>query len=99
MPATTTKPASPMPTHTVRLTICIDATPYAVHPLGRDAMPFGAVRAFRLTRADRRMGKVSHVVVEGIEGLACSCGDQTYRRTPQGTICKHLAACQACGLF
>ena len=99
--AAETKPSKPTAkgARKVRLTLALDGTPYTVKPMAREALPSGAVRGFTLSRIDRRKGKVSHVVAEGFEGLSCSCGDQTYRQTPNGGQCKHLAACRACGLF
>ena len=92
-------PTDAAPAHRARLTLDLDGTPYVVRPVPRGRLPPGAVRAFTLTRPDRRLGKVRHRVAEGLEGLACTCGDQQYRQAPVQGLCKHLAACLACGLF
>ena len=100
--ATTTQ-AKPIPAapaaRRVRLTLAIEGTAYAVRPVQREAMPEGAIRAFTLSRSDHRLGRVVHRIAENFDGLVCSCGDQTYRQTPTGGQCKHLAAVVACGLF
>lgn len=83
----------------VRLTLALDGTPYTVRPLPRAELPPDAVRGFVLTRTDARVGKVRHAIVEGLDGLACSCGDSTYRQLPAGGRCKHIEAALACGLF
>ena len=87
------------PTRKARLVLIINDTRYVIKPLGADASPTNSVRAFTMTRDDSGRGKVTHTVAETIEGLFCTCGDQTYRQRSQGTQCKHLAAAVACGLF
>lgn len=102
MPATAPKSQGPTVAasgHKVRLTIALDDVPYVVRPVRGDALPFSAVRGFTFTRTDRRLGRVTHTLIEGFEGVACSCGDQTFRQTPKGGECKHLAAARAVGLF
>lgn len=106
MPAATSiKPShgrtNPTPArgHRVRLTLCIDGIPYAVRPLGRADLPFGAVRGFVLSRTDAQVGRVRHAIAEGLDGPVCSCGDATFRQLPSGGECKHVAAARACGLF
>ncbi len=97
-PASSAGTSSETP-HRVRLTLLLNATPYTVKPIPRPNLPPGAVRGFWFSRTDGRIGKVQHQLVEAFEGLTCTCGDQTYRQSPAGGICKHLAAAQACGLF
>lgn len=106
MPATADKPVTPAPKtskaapqHRVRLTLCIDSTPYTLRPTPRADLPSGADRGFILTRTDRRVGKVRHAIVSGPGGVGCSCGDQTFRQSPNGGLCKHLAAARAVGLL
>lgn len=106
MPAATARQLSPPTTitttakgHRVRLTLCIDGTPYSVRPLARADLPFGAVRGFVLSRTDSRLGRVRHAIAEGLDGPVCSCGDATFRQLPSGGECKHVAAARACGLF
>lgn len=100
MATTTTSQTSQAATaHRVRLTLVLDSTPYTVHPIPSADLPPGAIKGFVLSRTDRRLGKVQHRVVEAFEGPSCNCGDQTYRQSPTGGICKHIAAAQACGLL
>lgn len=104
MPATARKPApsttNPTPAPGVaRLTLALDGVAYVVKPVGRAALPFGSVRGFTLSRIDRKQGRTTHTVADGFDGPSCTCPDQTYRQTPTGGICKHVAACQAVGLL
>ena len=92
---TTTEPT----THRASLTLRIDGTPYSVRPIARADLGPEVVRGFRLSRPDPKLGRVQHLIQESILGMACSCQDQQYRRSPAGDQCKHIAAAVACGLF
>lgn len=83
------------PTHgTCRLNLTINGTFYVVKP--NASREFGAVKAFRLRKADGTVYDVS----QDVHGLACDCPDFTFHRDgldPAG--CKHIKAMIACGLL
>lgn len=99
--ATTSRRSAPpaLVPHVARLTLAIDGTPYGVRPARGEDVPSEATRVFVLTRSDRRLGKVRHVVAMVPAGLVCSCGDARYRQLPLDADCKHCAACRVVGLF
>ena len=75
------------------LALRINGEPYRVRPLPTD---FGGIKAFRLTRSDGEY----HDIDRHVHVCECICGDFVFRREgldPAG--CKHVRACQACGLL
>lgn len=100
--ATASKPRKikPPPVRTARLVLTIGGTPYVVRPVESDRLPVGATRGFTLSRTDRRLGRVRHLIVTGPRWLACSCGDHRYRHQsgPPADACKHVLAARATGL-
>jgi hypothetical protein len=77
-----------------RLTLTINRKTYDVRPIPCQA--FGAVKAYRLRKAD---GPV-YAVVQMVHGAECDCPDFVFRRDgldPAG--CKHVRALAVLGLI
>ncbi len=95
--STETPEAAATTQHRTRLTLRIDATDYRVRAVAREGLPTWAVQAFTLTRDDPKLGKVCHMIAQGIDGPRCSCEDRKFRPTQEG--CKHIRSARAVGLF
>lgn len=77
--------ARPKPPQTTSLVLTLAGVEYRVR---RVEPPAGYRRAWRLTRADKKLGRVSHVVaVSGAGDVRCDCPAAKY--APGGIPCKH----------
>lgn len=86
---------TPGPSHGVaRLTLTVNSVSYSVRPIPVEDDDLDI--AYRLRKSDGTVYDVS----SGRFGIACTCGDHTFRREGRtASPCKHGAALAAVGLL